>query len=466
MQAVDEAAPPCPPALTRLLPPTPPVSPPPLSTSATPPTSLASLPTEILSQILSLLPLPSLASLALVSRSNPPLLPLARKALYRTLPLRNQAHGRAAPSGSSALDSRSTALLRTLEAHPALATLAARIDFDLLSHLSFSEISALLGRVFAMCPSLTALKLGAGAHGHGIGFKPLRDALALPPSSSVARGLRSLNVENCAGAPHTLAAVLVQLEALEELRVGQFLLEKGDFDLFRLPKCRLRVVVAERGRITPIAFDFLTHSSAASLRQASLPVCEKTALDLSPFSSLTSLTLFVSLSSPQPGLSPAHPSFERTMSRLSRNFTSTVTSVPFLSSLTLKGSWDAPPSTSPFLAAGSTVPASALGAGLVGGLQAGQPIDLVLHARLLHSLPSSSLAALSIRTELNALALCAWMDDEAWWKGKEDFRLLLYQKLSFSRERREFQQRVRERVDLAAGARGGVKVEWMQYEQW
>ncbi|GAA5893225.1 hypothetical protein JCM6882_003917 [Rhodosporidiobolus microsporus] len=515
-------APPSDPRVDSLrLPPTPPLSPPPAL--STPQTTLASLPTEILALVFSHLPPPSLASCALVSRSL--FLPLARSNLYRTLTLRNQRHGRAAPSGSSALDTRSTALLATLTAHPALAQRAHTLDFDLLSHLSHDEIAALLRHIFALCTRLTSLRLGAGAHGHGIGFRPLRDALssslspspALPPLQT-ASTLRALNVENCNGAPHTLAAVLTKLTALEELRVGQFLLEKGDFDASpsALPQCRLKVFVAERARITPTAFSFLTASSAHSLRLASLPICERTALDLSPFTSLAALSLYIFLSSPPAGLCPAHPAFDRTLARLARNFSLTVHSANYLPSLTLKGAWDAPLAPTPLISGGSTVPASALGAGLVGGLSAGQPVDLVLHARLLHALPKPSRApargksgggfgALAVRTELNALALVGWLGDEGYWgegwgratasgglhkskdksgteEGKERegagegeaeeeddaprFRLQVWQKTSYSAPRREFQARVRERVDAAARERGGVRVEWMRYEQW
>ncbi|GAA6033627.1 hypothetical protein JCM8097_004356 [Rhodosporidiobolus ruineniae] len=483
-----------------LLPPTPPMSPSPLHSSS--PTSLSSLPPEILSTIFTHLPASSLASCALTALF---LLPLARAQLYRTLSFRNQRHGKAAPSGSSALDERSTALLETLTAHPSLARLAARLDFDLLSHLSFGEITALLGEFFALCPSLSALRLGAGAHGHGIGFRPLRDALSLGlglelsgASSSPASTLRVLDVEHCNGAPHTLAAVLVQLPALEELRVGQFLLEKGDFAPSVLPSCRLRTLVAQRGRLTSTALSFLSAASGSSLRAASLPVCEQGApFDLTPFRSLTRLTLFVFLSSPPPGLSPSHPSFEATMSRLARNFSSTVASLPYLSHLTLLGAWDAPSCPSPhFLTSSSsssssppssssvlpTVSAASLGAGLAGGLAAHQPVDLVLHARLLHFLPAATLRALSVRTELNALALGEWLADGGWWAANpsslsrlregagegqgEGFRLEVWQKTSYSGPRREFQRRVREKVELAAQARRGVSVEWRTYEQW
>ncbi|GAA5985537.1 hypothetical protein JCM11641_007985 [Rhodosporidiobolus odoratus] len=463
MTAAGQVPSPCCPRLTRLLlPPTPPLSPPPTLPPAPKPASFQSLPTEILSIVLTHLSPPSLAASASTATF---ILPLARGQLYRTLSLRNQRHGRAAPSGSSALDKRSTRLLSTLTSHPSLSSLATELDFDLLSHLTFDEIAELLADIFALCPALSSLRLGPGAHGHGIGFKPLRDALSLSPSA--ARNLRTLDVESCNGAPHTLAAVLVQLEALQELRVGQFLLEKGDYAGPAGPKCRLKTLIAQRGRITPLAFSFATSSSANSLKTASLPICERTTLDLSPFHSLTSLTLFVFLSSPSPGLCPSHPSFDKTLSRLSRNFCSTLESVDYLSSLTLKGSWDAPPTPSPvFSGTGGTVPSSALGAGLVGGLTAGQPIDLVFHARLLQMLPSS-LSALSIRTELNSLALAAWLTDQGWWEGRSaEMRLQVWQKTSYSEQRREFQKRVRERVEEAASGREGTRIEWMRYEQW
>ncbi|GAA5828085.1 hypothetical protein JCM11251_005723 [Rhodosporidiobolus azoricus] len=472
------------------LPPTPPLSPPPFHlTKSSAQTTLSSLPTEILTLIFSHLPPPTLSACALTSVTL--FLPLARSKLYRTLLLRNQRHGRAAPSGSSALDKRSTALIETLTAHPSLAKLAHELDFDLLSHLSHSEVAALLSHIFSLCTRLTSLRLGAGAHGHGIGFRPLRDALSSSPY--IAATLRVLNVEDCNGAPHTLAAVIVRLNSLEELRVGQFLLEKGDFDPSpsALPQCRLKIVIAERARLTPIAFDFLTSSSASSLRHASLPICERTSLNLSPFTSLSSLSLCIFLSSPPPGLCPAHAQFAPTLARLSRNFASTVSSAPYLPALTIKGAWDAPLPPTPLITGGTTVSASALGAGLVGGLSAGQPIDLVLHAKLLHALPKpeGGFRALAVRTELNALALVGWLGNDGYWgqggssscspsdtsgevllspsaAEEKRFRLQVWQKTSYSGPRREFQARVREKVDLAAKERGGVAVEWMSYEQW
>ncbi|GAA5871030.1 hypothetical protein JCM8547_005336 [Rhodosporidiobolus lusitaniae] len=453
---------------------------PPPSPAPRPPASLHSLPTELVALVLSHLPLSSLPAVSLVSRA---FLPLSRSSLYRDLVLRTQRNGRAAPSGSSALDERSTALLKTLEGNEGLRKAVKKVDFDLLSHLSADETASILGQIFALLSEegVRELKLGAGAYGHGMGFKPLRHALSsLPPSSAAGKSLRILDVEDCTGAPHTLAAVLVRLPALEELKVGQFLLEKGDYDPSpsALPFFRLRSLTATKGRITPLAFKFLTSSSHSTLHTLALPICDlpskHASFDLSSFSSssLSSLTLHVFLSSP--AVPPSHPSFAEKTAQLARNFSLTLRSLfSYLPHLSLSGTWDAPPPPSPFLP-----PVSQLGTGLVGGLQANQPVDLVLHAGLLSLLPQPGvgLGALSVRTELNAIALCEWLGDEDNWReggkggkgGKEVFRLELWQRASYAREKKRFQERVRERVEEAAArARGGgVKVEWRRYERW
>uniref|UniRef100_A0A0K3CAJ6 FGENESH: predicted gene_2.697 protein n=1 Tax=Rhodotorula toruloides TaxID=5286 RepID=A0A0K3CAJ6_RHOTO len=361
-------------------------------------TTLSSLPTEILDLVLSHLPLPSLAVCALLSRS---VLPLARQHLYRLLPLRNQRNGQACPTGGSTLDEPSTALISTLEAHrDTLAPLAQRLDFDLLSHLPAEEVATILSRIFALCTGVVDVRLGAGSHGHGMGYRCLLRALILHPPA--ADRLRVLNIEQCAGAAHTLALVLLKTRELKELRIGQFLLEDEDLEVFcsgQKPECQLEVFTA-RQRITPLAFDFCQAASAATLRTADLPICEKTALDLSPFSSLTSVTLFVFLSAAPTPFSPSHPSFAPTMSRLNRNFASTIASVPYLQRLTLKGLWDC----------AITAPPGASAA-----------VDLVRHAELLEALPHErgGLEKLVVKSELNSIALTRWLANDAWWGAYE-----------------------------------------------
>lgn len=411
----------------------------------------------------------------------------------------------------------------TLRARPHLAKKARTLEFDTISHLGADEIAKVLGDVMRLCQGLTGLKLGAGAHGHGIGFRPLRDALRATTQTGVGVGLRSLNVEDCAGAPHTLAAVVLLLPSLEDLRVGQFLLEEGDVSPSSLlPSCRLRTLVAQKGRMTPLALRFLTAASGESLTTASLPICELGgALDFSTLVALRDLTLFVFLASsslaPTATATTSSAEPDRSLLRLSRNFSHTLRSLPpssstTLSSLTLLGTWDSPSSavssSSPFfftagshssLSSSLSSSSAACSAGNGGGtgLGAGQPVDLVLHARLLHCLPrrrggGPALGGLlRVRTELNALALEGWLRDEEYWSGGEagstatltpsqkgeerdatrTFRLELWQKQSYSGVRREFQQRVRERVEEAAAAvssagGGKVEVEWRRYEKW
>lgn len=378
------------------LPPTPPCTP--LLLLATNKTTLSSLPAEILDLILSHLPLASLAACAVLSRL---FLPLARQHLYRLLPLRNQRNGQACPTGASTLDEPSTALISTLEAHSAtLAPLAQRLDFDLLSHLPAEEVATILSRVLALCTGITDVRLGAGSHGHGMGYRCLLRALVLHPPA--AGRLRVLDIAECAGAAHTLALVLLLTRELKELRIGQFLLEDEDLEVFcagKKPECQLEVFAA-RQRITPLAFDFCTASSAATLRAADLPICEKTALDLSPFSSLTSVTLFLFLSAAPTPFSPSHPSFASTMARLHRNFASTIASVPYLQRLTLKGLWDC----------AITAPPGASAA-----------VDLVRHAELLEALPNGhgGLEELVVKSELNSIALTKWLANDGWW-GAQD----------------------------------------------
>ncbi|BGP28291.1 hypothetical protein JCM10296v2_000023 [Rhodotorula toruloides] len=378
------------------LPPTPPYTP--LLLLASPKTTLSSLPTEILDFVLSHLPLPSLAVCAVLSRS---FLPLARLHLYRLLPLRNQRNGQACPTGASTLDEPSTALISTLEAHrDTLAPLAQRFDFDLLSHLPAEEVATILSRIFALCTGISDVRLGAGSHGHGMGYRCLLRALILHPPA--ADRLRVLNIEECAGAAHTLALILLKTRELKELRIGQFLLEDEDLEVFcsgQKPECELKVFIAKQ-RITPLAFDFCTAASAASLRTADLPICEKTALDLSPFASLTSVTLFVFLSAAPTPFSPSHPSFATTMSRLNRNFASTIDSVTYLQRLTLKGLWDC----------AITAPPGASAA-----------VDLVRHAELLEALPNErgGPEELVVKSELNSIALTRWLANDAWWGTQE-----------------------------------------------
>lgn len=486
--------------------------------------SLGSLPRETLHHVLSYLDPPPLAAVARLSRA---FLPLARAALYRQLHLRNQREGAAAPAHASPLDARSAALVDSLERHPdALAPLAHALDFDLLSHLGADDVAALLARVLTVCTSLTALRLGAGSHGHGIGFRGLYRSLALAPPGAAAR-LRTLDVAACAGAPHTLAMLLLECPALVELRIGQCLLEDEDQAVFcggRAAPCRLETLVA-RARLSPTAFAFCAASSGATLRRAVLPLCDKAALDLSPFTSLSHLELCVFLSGAPTPFSPAHASFHPTLSRLSRNFSSTLESLPPGGGpqgegrvVALSGAWDcavtAPPGAS-------------------------QAVDLVLHGELLERVPREGVRRLVIRTELNALALARWLADDAWWGGasclegpsadearerekeqqtrppspagstasapsistcvpspvgspspppttsfwaaayppnaasqpqstppRAELRALeLWQKTSYSGARRDFQARVRDRVEEGARMRG-IEVEWRTYERW
>ncbi|KPV77905.1 uncharacterized protein RHOBADRAFT_50439 [Rhodotorula graminis WP1] len=522
--ATSSAAPPPPPAVR--LPPTPPESPA-LDPHGTLSPALASLPTETLHHVLSYLDPPALAAVACLART---FLPLARAHLYRQLHLRNNRDGQAAPADSSALDARSAALLASLDRHaPALATLVHGLDFDLLSHLGADDVAALLGQVLTLCPSLTALRLGAGSHGHGIGFRGLYRSLALAPPGAAAR-LRVLDVAACAGAPHTLAMLLVEMPNLVELRIGQCLLEDEDQAVFcagRAAPCRLETLVA-RGRLTPTAFAFCTASSGASLRRAVVPLCDKAALDLAPFTALAHVELCVFLAGAPTPFSPAHAQFHPTLSRLSRNLGDTLASLPgggagagAASSpvvVALSGAWDsavtAPPGSS-------------------------QAVDLVLHGDLLERIPREGVERVVVRTELNALALTRWLADDAWWgsaassalsrmaddastttsdherererdherppspagstasapsvstcvpspcgspsppptssrslfaqsphRFPPDVRHLeLWQKTSYSGARRDFQARVRERVDERARVRG-VEVTWRTYERW
>ncbi|GAA5912508.1 hypothetical protein JCM8208_006620 [Rhodotorula glutinis] len=506
------------------LPPTPPESPA-LDAHGTLSPALVSLPTETLHHVLSYLDPPALAAVARLART---FLPLARAHLYRQLHLRNHRDGQAAPADSSPLDKRSTALLASLDRHqPALAPLAHALDFDLVSHLGADDVAALLGQVLTLCPSLTALRLGAGSHGHGIGFRGLYRSLALAPPRAAAR-LRVLDVAACAGAPHTLAMLLVEMPSLVELRIGQCLLEDEDQAVFcagRVAPCHLETLVA-RGRLTPTAFAFCTASSGASLRRAVLPLCDKTALDLAPFTALAHVELCVFLAGAPTPFSPAHAQFHPTLSRLSRNFGDTLASLPVGGGasapvvVALSGAWDsavtAPPGSS-------------------------QAVDLVLHGDLLERIPREGVERVVVRTELNALALTRWLADDAWWGSTPSLRLAeasttgdhdrvrvereherppspagstasapsvstcvpspcgspspppaassfsfpspsyasstahrfppdvrhleLWQKTSYSGARRDFQQRVRDRVDERARVRG-VDVTWRTYERW
>ncbi|GAA6053565.1 hypothetical protein JCM3770_005197 [Rhodotorula araucariae] len=490
-----------------LLPPTPPYSPP-LHDPGAAPCTLASLPNETVHHVLSYLPPPALAAVARTSRA---LLPLARAALYAQLTLRNQRDctDTDADTGKPPLDARSSALFASLRAHPAaLATLAHRLDFDLVSHLGAEAVGTLLASVFALCPALTALRLGAGSHGHGIGYRGLYRAFSLAGGDGGAGGcgvgaaarLRTLDVAACAGAPHTLARVLLLAPAVTDLRIGQFLLEDEDVAVFcggRGAPCALETLHAH-GRLTPTAFAFVTAASGASLRSAALPLCDDkgAALDLAPFSALSHVELRVFLAAPPTPFSPAHAAFAPTMARLARNFRETVHSARDLAKLALSGAWDC---------SGTAPPG------------AGEAVDLVRHAGLLELLPRHGLRHLSVRTELNALALAAWLADDAWWgaprggrsgsgawndepptrpssaastcvpsplsspsppppsasvvaklaplRRADLARIELWQKTSYAAARRDFQARVRDRVDAGAAERG-VEVVWRWYERW
>ena len=407
--------------------------------------ALASLPTETLHHVLQYLDPPALAVVARLAR---PFLPLARAALYRQLHLRNHRDGAAAPADSSPLDQRSSRLLASLDRHRhALAPLALALDFDLLSHLGADHVAALLGQVLTLCTALTALRLGAGSHGHGIGFRGLYRSLALAPAGAAAR-LRVLDVAACAGAPHTLAMLLVEMPGLVELRIGQCLLEDEDQAVFcagRVAPCRLETLVA-RGRLTPTAFSFCTASSGATLRRAVLPLCDKAALDLGPFTSLAHVELCVFLAGAPTPFSPAHAQFHPTLARLSRNFGDTLATLGSSRSAEVSTEYERvergherPPSP-----AGSTASAPSVSTCVPSPCGSPSPPP----PSSLFSFPSPSYSSTPAH------------------RFPPDVRHLeLWQKTSYSGARRDFQARVRERVDERARVRG-VEVTWRTYERW
>ncbi|GAA5867606.1 hypothetical protein JCM1840_002568 [Sporobolomyces johnsonii] len=440
--------------------PTPPQSPAPSSSP------LTSLPTEIICTILDhLAPYPaSLAACCVLSRS---FTPIARARLYSVLVLRTHPYGQALPStASSLLDERSAQILDVLTTstwknpRTQLANLPTKLDFDLLSHCSSAEIGEVLAQIFATCPAISELRLGRGDHGHGIGYGGLARAIQLRGEDQAPR-LTVLNLEKCMGSAHTLAALLVRLPHLQALRLGQFLLGEADLppsasDATKpvMPTFRLHTFVA-RHRLTCLAFTFCTANSASTLRTVDLPICERNALDLSACPSLSSVTLFLFLSTA--ASQPSQTSYfsnKRTsttasspaaaaapsLAKLAHNLSLTLSSSPYLSHLTLRGAWD-----------------TSEGA-----------LDLVRFGNLLDCLPDS-LEALAIRTELNSIAVVDWLEGIGKGKGKGGAgrlkRLQMWQKQTYAVVKREFQRGVRERVDLVA-AQKGVTCEWFMYEKW
>jgi len=125
----------------------------------------------------------------------------------------------------------------------------------------------------------------------------------------------------------------------------------------------------------------------------------------------------------------------------------TLDSIPYLTHLTIRGNWD---------------------------VGEPEPLDLVRHSSLLSHLSSSTIETLSIRTELNSIALVEWLDSmdvAAEGGGGATIRpvnlkkLKLWQKSTFSAPKREFQRKVREKVQDKANERG-IVCEWYKYEKW
>ncbi|GAA5923694.1 uncharacterized protein JCM15063_003731 [Sporobolomyces koalae] len=418
---------------------------------------LLSLPTEILCAILDQIPLDrTLARCCLVSRK---LLPLAHARLYRTLVLRSSTRGSAlSASADTILDARSTRILDTvIESSFGVFRYPTRIDFDLNSHFTASQIGATLAVVLASCPNCDTLRLGKGDRGHGMPFSALSEMLAqFDPRVPLPR-IKVLNLEECVGNGTTLARVLVRLPHLVELRLGQFLLEPSDWTPpSLLPTFRLQTFVAKYS-LTRFAFAFCTASSGDTLRKVDVPINERNGLELSHCTSLVDVSLFLSLSpsltttttqtsyfsnkrsnlSMQSLVTTAGPS----LVKLGQHFRSTLSSLSHLvSHLSIKGNWDT----------GDP-----------------EPLDIVRHGRLLFDLPPS-LECLSIETELNSIALVEWLDSIVADKGdkRQLHTLRIWQKTTFSSMKRDFQRMVREKVSDKAREAGGIVCEWHKYEKW
>ncbi|GAA5983324.1 hypothetical protein JCM5350_003072 [Sporobolomyces pararoseus] len=372
----------------------------PLSTSST----LLSLPTEILCTILDFMPLTrTLAACCLVCKT---LTPLVLSRLYRNLLLRSSTRGLAlSVEAKTILDDRSNRILESVtSSRHKIHRYPTKIDFDLRSNFTCAQIGATLAMVLERCQNVVELKLGKGDRGHGLSFAGLSEMLARLDSDEKGSNLRlkALRIEECVGNGTTLATVLSKLPHLVDLRVGQFLLEPSDFAEGSppppAPTFHLHTFVAKY-RLTPFAFDICTSSSWNTLRSIDVPINELNGLDLSRCSALTDVTLSLSLTSTLtssstqtsyfsnkrsnslPSSSPP-PSALPLLAKLSTNFRTTLESIPYLTDLTIKGSWD----------------------------EGDQPLDIVRHASLLSQLSATTISTLSIRTELNSIALVEWLD--------------------------------------------------------
>lgn len=419
---------------------------------------LLSLPTEILCNILDRIPLQR--TLAICCRLCKFLSPLALSRLYRHLDLRSSTRGTALPSDApTILDDRSNIVLETIRYSPHdLGSYPTKLDFDLRSHYDAPRIGSTLALILHSCRNIVELELGRGDRGHGMPFSGLTEMIRGEREVWASR-LRVLRIEECAGNGASLAAVLNKLPNLVELRLGQFLLEPNDLDqsISALrPSFRLQTFVAKY-RITPFALAFSISSSANSLRTIDIPVNELNKFDLTLCSALTNVMLSLSLStSPSltastttqtsyfsnkrsnlPSQSPAALAAPA-LQKLADNFKSTLESIPYLTHLSIKGHWD------------------------VGD----QPLDVVRHASLLSHLPPT-IETLSVKTELNSIALVEWMDSitEEEMKKSRLKVLRLWQKVSFSSMKRVFQSGVREKVQDKVSEKG-IKVEWYKYEKW
>ncbi|GAA5888905.1 hypothetical protein JCM16303_002186 [Sporobolomyces ruberrimus] len=440
--------------------------PPFVSRDAPAPSRLLSLPSEVLCTILDHVPLTrTLATCALVYKT---LLPFVLRRLYRTLVLRSSTPGRASSSTApTILDEKSQRIFGVLKTsvhdiyqYPTV------LDFDLGSHhgVTFSQIGSTLSGVLARCRNIVEIKLGKGIKGHGMAFSALEEMLTeleREPDSPESR-LKALTIEDCVGDVSTLANVFAKLPRLVDLRVGtvQLLFVPSDLrDLLVRPYPRLTTFSA-KDRLLPSSFHFLASSSFDTLRSLDVPISERNGLDLSQYSALVDVTLSLSLTSSltssttqtsyfsnqrssvaasQSPVSLAAPS----LWKLATNFSSTLESIPFLSHLTIKGDWD------------------------VGDPE---PLDIVRHANLLSFLPTS-LKSLSIKTELNSIALVEWMDGMTRGAGEEGKKeskvekLRVWQKTTFSSTKKEFQKSVREKVQNKANEKG-IVCEWYKYDKW
>ncbi|GAA5956354.1 hypothetical protein JCM3765_005639 [Sporobolomyces pararoseus] len=426
--------------------------------------TLLSLPTEILCSILDSIPLTrTLAACCLICKT---LLPLVLSRLYRNLLLRSSTRGLALPvDAKTILDDRSN---RTLEAlissRHKLHRYPTKIDFDLRSNFTAAQIGATLAMTLERCQNVVEIKLGKGDRGHGLSFAGLWEMLARLDSDERGSDLRLkiLRIEECVGNGTTLANVLSKLPHLVDLRVGQFLLEPSDFEEGSppppVPTFRLHTFVAKY-RLTPFAFDICTSSSWDTLRSIDVPINERNGLDLSRCSALTDVTLSLSLtftltssstqtsyfsnkrSNSLPSSSPPASALPF-LAKLSTNFRTTLESIPYLTRLTIKGSWD----------------------------EGDQPLDIVRHASLLSHLSGTTIEILSIKTELNSIALVEWLDgidaDAEGSRGRGRLRKLkIWQKRTFSFPKCEFQRTVREKVQRKAVERR-IICEWYKYEKW